>query len=119
MSAAEPPLAALDLVVAPYGPDPARPGAPRPVVEVAVGDLDGKPALLRALADALGFPPYFGHNWDALHDALTDPSWLPPSGFVLRLRGWGRFAAAHPADAATLRQVVEASGGREDVTAGG
>ena len=55
-------------------------------------------------------PPYFGHNWDALHDALTDPSWLPPSGFVLRLRGWDRFAAARPDDAATLREVVEGAG---------
>ena len=103
---APPPSDDLDLVVAPYGPDPARPGAPRPAVEVTVGDLDGKPALLRALADTLGFPPYFGHNWDALHDVLTDPSWLPPGGFVLRLAGWGRFAAAHPDDAATLVAVV-------------
>ena len=77
---------------------------------------DGTLAPMR-LRRRARLPPHFGHTRDALHDVLTDPSWLPPGGFVLRLRGWGRFAAAHAADAATLREVVEASGGREDVTA--
>ena len=47
--------------------------------------LDGeriadKASLLRAFAAALDFPPYFGRNWDALADCLTDLAWLPPGG---------------------------------------
>jgi hypothetical protein len=26
---------------------------------------------------------YFGHNWDALHDCLTDLAWLPAPGYTL------------------------------------
>ena len=39
--------------------------------------------LFRALASALQFPDYFGHNWDALEDCLTDLSWLAAEGHVL------------------------------------
>ena len=66
---------------------------------------DGTLAPMR-LRRRARLPPHFGHTRDALHDVLTDPSWLPPGGFVLRLAGWGRFAAAHPDDAATLVAVV-------------
>jgi hypothetical protein len=50
--------------------------------------LDGdtitdKPTLLRACAEALAFPPYFGHNWDALADCLTDLAWLPAPGWTI------------------------------------
>jgi RNAse (barnase) inhibitor barstar len=38
--------------------------------------LHGKPAMLEALAEALAFPDWFGGNWDALEDCLTDLSWL-------------------------------------------
>ncbi len=49
-------------------------------------DLAGvadKAGLLRCMAAALRFPAYFGHNWDALEDCLSDLSWLPPGGYVL------------------------------------
>ena len=35
----------------------------------------GKDAILSSVASALGFPDWFGGNWDALEDSLTDLSW--------------------------------------------
>jgi len=37
--------------------------------------LTDKQAMLQALAPALAFPDYFGFNWDALEECLTDLSW--------------------------------------------
>jgi hypothetical protein len=42
-----------------------------------------KAQLLKNLAVALGFPDWFGHNWDALEDCLTDLSWRDASAHVL------------------------------------
>lgn len=39
--------------------------------------LDGKAGLLSALGWALEFPDYYGSNWDALEECLTDMSWRP------------------------------------------
>ena len=56
------------------------------VAEAAAGLLlarirfDGKEALLRNIAAALRFPDWFGHNWDALEDCLSD---LQGNGYVL------------------------------------
>lgn len=36
-------------------------------------------------AAALGFPSWFGANWDALADCLNDLSWRPAEGYVLWL----------------------------------
>jgi RNAse (barnase) inhibitor barstar len=44
-------------------------------ITVAGTHLTGKPAILKAVAKALAFPDYFGHNWDALEECLTDLSW--------------------------------------------
>jgi len=38
--------------------------------------LTGKAAMLEAISGALDFPDYFGANWDALEECLTDLSWL-------------------------------------------
>jgi hypothetical protein len=49
--------------------------------------VKGKQNLLNALANAAGFPPGFGVNWDALADALCDLSWHgDATGYVLLLR---------------------------------
>ena len=42
-----------------------------------------KTQLLKNMASALGFPDWFGHNWDALEDCLTDLSWRDAPGTVL------------------------------------
>lgn len=38
---------------------------------------------MRALADALEFPEYFGRNWDAVEDCIRDLSWKPAPGYLL------------------------------------
>ena len=34
-------------------------------------------------AAALQFPPYFGYNFDALFDCLTDLAWIPADAYIL------------------------------------
>jgi RNAse (barnase) inhibitor barstar len=36
----------------------------------------GKQDLLAGIAQGLSFPDYFGENWDALIDCLSDLSWV-------------------------------------------
>jgi RNAse (barnase) inhibitor barstar len=48
------------------------------------GTIGTKQELLNALANALSFPEYFGHNWDALLDSLRDLSWLPARRIVIQ-----------------------------------
>ena len=43
----------------------------------AEGDVLGR------IAEALDFPDWFGHNWDALEDCLGDLSWRGGEGHVL------------------------------------
>jgi hypothetical protein len=43
----------------------------------------GKEALLKDIAAALDFPDWFGQNWDALEDCLSDLSWRDSAAHVL------------------------------------
>ena len=50
----------------------------------------GKEAQLQRIAAALGFPDWFGQNWDALEDCLSDLSWREADGTVLVFTGCTR-----------------------------
>lgn len=61
------------------------------------------------LAAALQFPYYFGENWNAFNDCMTDLDWLPfEPGIVIVVYGAGEVLAdADPAELNTLvRQVT-------------
>jgi len=53
------------------------------IVDVPAG-IGSKSELLLYLSERLNFPPYFGHNWDALEECLSDLSWVPNDQLVLR-----------------------------------
>ena len=59
--------------------------------------------LHAALASALGFPSFYGMNWDAFWDAFTCLVDLPQQ---LELAGWPAFATRLPADAAMLQRIL-------------
>lgn len=61
-------------------------------------------AFLRACADALRLPGWFGHNWDGLHDCLIDLSWLDAAGQVVL---WESAATLMEADPASWRTACE------------
>ena len=54
-------------------------------VRIDLAGCQDKADFLGRIAAALGFPAWFGDNWDALYDCLTDLSWRPGQGWVLIL----------------------------------
>ena len=45
---------------------------PKQAVNIIINNELNKDTLLTSIAIACNFPSYFGHNWDALWDCLTD-----------------------------------------------
>lgn len=73
-------------------------------------DLDlthvgSKSELMDAFAKT-GVPDYFGRNWDALSDVLTDLAWHPAPAYVLRLVKGSAAARALGGDWATLIEIL-------------
>lgn len=65
--------------------------------------------VLHQLGAALNFPTWYGVNFDALHDCLTDPDWQPAKGYVLFITGMDQLRTSNPADFATLIEVFQAA----------
>jgi RNAse (barnase) inhibitor barstar len=60
--------------------------------------IDDKTSLLEEAAAALELPPWFGRNWDALADVLTDASMRPPMPTVIVHSDAHRLANGQPED---------------------
>ena len=54
--------------------------------------ISAKDQFLKQAALILRFPEYFGHNWDAFADCLTDMSWHEADGFVILYDHFDPFA---------------------------
>jgi RNAse (barnase) inhibitor barstar len=77
--------------------------------QVELKQVKDKAGLLDQVAREMDLPDYFGRNWDALNDCLTDLSWRPAAGYVVLFNDFQRFANVAPADAETARRIFDAS----------
>ncbi|MGW0768166.1 barstar family protein [Streptomyces sp. NPDC002676] len=75
-------------------------------------DLDGvtdKAGLMDRVAGALALPDWFGRNWDALVDSLSDHTVWPEAaveqGLLLVVRGWRPYAEAAADEWRTAQDV--------------
>ena len=67
-------------------------------------------ALFQEFAQALEFPDYFGHNWDALEECLADLEWLPAKGYVLLITDADAVIPQDEEEYETLLEILDDAG---------
>jgi RNAse (barnase) inhibitor barstar len=58
--------------------------------------INSKQTFLKQAAEAMEFPPYFGANWDAFDECITDLTWCPAQRYVILYDHADIFAQAEP-----------------------
>jgi RNAse (barnase) inhibitor barstar len=80
------------------------------IFRIDIGRAHDKKDFLAHVAKALSFPDWFGGNWDALHDCLTDLDWLSTkTGYVLLFEKSERFGASHKQEFESATAVLSAA----------
>jgi RNAse (barnase) inhibitor barstar len=72
-------------------------------VEIDLGKVATEEDLHTLLMQRLEFPHYYGKNWDAFWDVITEPDCLPQT---LTFHGWGAFEQRQPEAARHLRELL-------------
>lgn len=65
-----------------------------------------KTRVLTQIGNALAFPDWYGANFDALFDCLTDAGWQAAKGHVIVINGLGELRNANPEDFSMLIEVL-------------
>ena len=89
--------------------DAVRAAAGSWLARVRLAEVAGKESLLSTLAESLGFPAWFGGNWDALEDCLCDLSWRSAKGHVLLFEDYAQLRESHPDEFGVLLDVLDAA----------
>ena len=78
-------------------------------VPVDASQANTKAQVLGLLGRTLEFPSWFGRNWDALEDCLTDVTWIGSHGVVIPISGFGAYAKADPDGFSILLDIFKTS----------
>ncbi|MFI2201352.1 barstar family protein [Streptomyces sp. NPDC020192] len=83
--------------------------AGRLVVTLDLAGVTDKAGLMDRSARALALPDWFGRNWDALADSLSDLSVWPEEaggkGLLVVVTDWQAYAKARPQEWETAQEV--------------
>jgi len=79
-------------------------GSKLDVTRMDLGGASSRQAVLDIFARTLAFPAWFGGNWDALEDCLSDLSWRTGEGWVILIEGAGGIPED---DIGVLRDILE------------
>ena len=59
-------------------------------------EIRDKQSFLQKVAEVMRFPDYFGYNWDALEECITDLDWCPAARYILIYDYPEAFSKAEP-----------------------
>ena len=59
-------------------------------------EITNKQTFLKQAGESLKFPAYYGQNWDAFNDCITDLGWCPARAYILIYDQPEIFAKAEP-----------------------
>ncbi|WP_263770030.1 barstar family protein [Propionivibrio soli] len=71
------------------------------LIEIDLRNISSSEELHSLLMEALGFPSWYGCNWDAFWDAVTGLVEMP---LKLKLIGWQDFSLRLPRDARIMKE---------------
>ena len=69
-----------------------------------------KAGLMGEFARVLEFPAYFGKNWDAFEECVTDLQWLPAPGYLFIVIEADQLLPDHDEEYETFLKILEESG---------
>ncbi|HET7057223.1 MAG TPA: barstar family protein [Nitrospiraceae bacterium] len=69
-----------------------------------------KAGLLGEFARVLDFPDYFGKNWDAFEECVTDLQWLPAPGYLFIITEAEQLLPDRDEEYETFLKILEESG---------
>jgi len=76
-----------------------------PKLTINLGHFSSSESLQEGLAAVLGFPGWYGKNWDAFRDCVNHPD-ISDMPSVLVIRGCEILAERLPRDAGLLRELL-------------
>ncbi|MET9098347.1 barstar family protein [Streptomyces antibioticus] len=74
------------------------------MITIDVSEVPDERALHLLLMRDLGFPGFYGMNWDAFWDSITGLVWIPDH---VRFLGWDQLTAHVPRGAAMLQRALD------------
>ena len=75
----------------------------KPTVKIDVTNITSSTELHLLLKEMLGFPNFYGENWDAFWDAITGLVELP---MQIQFVGWGFLERNLPFDAKIMKECL-------------
>jgi RNAse (barnase) inhibitor barstar len=75
-------------------------------MEVDFAAVENSGALHDLLAESFGFPSFYGRNWNAFWDCISDPDMCKVPD-TLRIKGWSTLQQRLPRDAQLFRECLE------------
>lgn len=72
-------------------------------------EISSKTTFLSKIAEAMKLPDYFGKNWDALDECITDLEWCPAQGYILVYDRPDIFAKADPEQWQIAQEILNSA----------
>lgn len=79
------------------------------VIELQGEEARTLDSFFSVISRRLDFPEYFGRNWPALKDCLTDLEWLPADSYCLVFRNSGSLFADEPIERRAFLGIMKSS----------